>query len=97
MHAHIETRSQDCDGRYTRSYVCQNWDNDIADAFKDQTLASHVPLLGSYASVEITPDGFSVREATEEGYCHTNVEWCTDDCVDVKPTYQDHRAEAMGY
>jgi len=50
-----------------------------------------------FTKVEFTSDGFHHDEFTDEGFIHSEFTWCNDDDTDVKNTFRDHSAEAMGY
>lgn len=112
LHAHVSSDTSDCDGRISRSYVITFNDderrensrliNNFADLhFKERVLGGvvsfHPSGFDGDAEVHITRDGFTYSEPTDEGYHHVEVEWCEDDCSEVRETYRDHRAESMGY
>ena len=100
IHAHVDTESRDCDGRYTGGLVIEMTLQERCDAmgdlhFKERVLSS-VVSLHSTMRVEITPDGISYHEQTDEGYRTGDVRWCEDDC-DEASWQRDHTAERMGY
>lgn len=103
LHAHVSTDSADCDGRYSRTYVETPTEAERADdfsdlVFKERVLAAYVSVVpGIVVKVEVTMDGFTAAETTDEGYRHVEVEWCEYEECDDAPTYRDHRAESMGY
>lgn len=112
LHAHVSTASADCDGPFYRDYVSSlspdeiaeheraNGVNDFHDLhFKERILGNHVsfsPLM--VVDVRITPEGFTTREDTEEGYRYAEVRWCEDESCDPNAASQrDVYAEMMGY
>lgn len=100
LHAHVETDSRDCDGRYTGGHVLEMTLQERCDAmgdlhFKDRVLAS-VVSLHSDGTLTVSEDGMSWHERTDEGYRDAEVRWCEDDCEDAS-WQRDHRAEEMGY
>lgn len=102
LHAHVETESQDCDGRYTSGRVEEMTLQERCDQFgdlhfKERVLANVVSLHAEQGTLTVTEHGLEWREQTEEGYRATDVEWCEDDCSEERPWQRDHRAEAMGY
>lgn len=96
LHAHISYDATDCDGRITREYVSLSDGKDPYD-FRVERLALSVSVLAEAGTLNITADGWTWDEPTEEGHRHEDVRFCTDDCDDAKPLYRDHRAESMGY
>lgn len=109
LHAHFETESSDCDGRITRDYVVvpndEEWASEFGDIhFHDRVVAMVVNTysLDGEGRLEVhrLDDGdvrMSWIESTEEGYRHTEVTICKDDCDEAAESYRDHRAESMGY
>lgn len=112
LHAHVSTASADCDGPLYRDYVTAlnnderkmhedaNGVNDFHDfAFKERVLGNHVsfsPLVK--VEVEVTENGFTMHEVTEEGYRSAEVTWCEDeDCDPHAASQRDVFAEAAGY
>ena len=97
IHAHVSIESADCDGRYSRSYVRMpdDWQSD--SEFRAETFASVLMYANEFTKVEFTSDGFHHDEFTDEGFIHSEFTWCNDDDTDVKNTFRDHSAEAMGY
>lgn len=112
LHAHVSTSSRDCDGGHGQDYITTlndeeraehvraNGINDFHDLhFKNRVLGNHVsfsPL--AKVEVEVTEHGFTMSEATEEGYRSAEVTWCEDtDCDSDAGGQYDQFAEAMGY
>ncbi len=100
-HAHVSIESADCDGRYSRSYIETMTDDERASMFPDLDFKARV--LGNrvsyheHSKVFVWPEGFDVQMPTDEGYSHSEVRWCTDNCDESSSTYRDHSAEAAGY
>lgn len=97
MHAHISSR--DCDGAYghTVSLSCQERLSPNGDLeFKDRVISSVVWSM-STGTLEVTPEGVSWYEKTEEGYRATEVQWCEDDCAGDTSWQRDIEAEKAGY
>lgn len=114
LHAHVETYARDCDGGHGNEYTMGMNDdergeresaggiNDFSDIhFMNRVMTG---LAGPYAveykmTVNVGPEGFCVREETDEGYREANVTWCRDEGCDPNaqgPVYDEY-AEAMGY
>ncbi len=71
--------------------------NDFSDLdFKARVLGNRVSYH-EHSKVFISPEGFEVQMPTDEGYSHSEVRWCTDNCDETRSTYRDHTAEAAGY
>ncbi len=101
LHAHVETESRDCDGKYTGGRVEEMTLEDRCDSFhdlhfKERVLGNIVSLHGT-GTLAVTPIGFRWNEQTEEGYSFAEVTWCEDDCDDKRTWQRDHSAEAAGY
>ena len=99
-HAHVETDSADCDGRYTSGRIDEMTLQERCDQFgdlhfKERILGNAVTLHG-HGTLTVTPDGLSWHEQTEEGYRANEVRWCEEDC-EGRTWQRDHRAESMGY
>lgn len=100
LHAHLESESRDCDGRYTSGYVVEMTTEEKHDSFgdllfKERVLTNVVSLYGG--TLVITPNGLSWNEVTEEGYRASEVRWCEEECDDVRTWQRDHTAERAGY
>jgi hypothetical protein len=96
LHAHVYVESADCDGRYSRSYVMVSDAEDEWNVKRD--IVGHILFGGHNGYVAtFTDDGFTYGGPTDEGFEHTEIEWCTDDDADVKNTFRDFTAESMGY
>jgi hypothetical protein len=100
LHAHVDSRSRDCDGTYSSGYVCEMTTEERTGEFGDlrfqeRVLGNAVTLHG-HGTLEVTPDGMSWWETTDEGYRAVEVRWCEDDCPEAS-WQRDHRAEEMGY
>ena len=101
LHAHMDGRSRDCDGDYSRGHVYEMTTLEKADrnpefAFKERVLSNTVTLHG-HGTLTVTPDGLSWHEQTDEGYSAAEIRWCEEDCTDKRTWQRDHRAESMGY
>lgn len=89
-HFHIAIESQDCDGRYDRSYVASYAD-------RTEAVMAFTPSAPPYEHYR-TEHFDVIRVTTDEGYVRTELAGCDDpDCWEVAPSYRDHSAEAMGY
>ena len=100
-HAHISANSRDCDGDYSSGRVDTMTLEERCDRygdlhFKERVLANTVSLHG-HGTLQVTPDGISWHEQTEEGYRAAEITWCEDDCLPERSWQRDHRAEAAGY
>lgn len=103
LHAHIATASSDCDGPMYRDYVTTMNAAEQADqfgdlAFKERVMGNHVsfsPL--DKVQVEVTSEGFTMHDVTDEGYRSAEVRWCEDECADGEYSQRDVYAEMMGY
>ena len=101
LHAHVETDSADCDGRYTSGRVEEMTLEERCDQFwdlhfKERILGNTVSFHGT-GTVEVSPSGLHWYEQTDEGYRRVDVEWCEQDCDDVRSWQRDHSAEKAGY
>lgn len=109
LHAHVESESADCDGRYSRTYTYSPdpW-AEQEDDFINQVLVMTVSTFTDSGSLKVTQDllkpeskrlpRFEWSEDTEEGFSHSVVTFCLDpDCADAPATQRDHSAEAAGY
>lgn len=103
LHAHVSTAARDCDGPLYRDYVTaareDERDDDFGFAFKERVMGNHVsfhPLVK--VEVEVTPEGFTTHEVTDEGYRSSEIRWCEDeDCDPNAASQRDVYAEMMGY
>ena len=100
-HAHVSTHSRDCDGDYSGGHVVEMTLEERCDRFgdlhfKERVLGDTVTLHG-HGTLEVTPDGLSWHEQTDEGYRAARVRWCEEDCPTERSWQRDHRAEAAGY
>lgn len=96
MHAHVSTESADCDGRYSRSYVLVS-DPGQDDFHFNREITSIILGNESEGTATFTSDGFTFDSPTDEGFVHTEIEWCNDSDCAMTTTFRDHSAEAMGY
>jgi hypothetical protein len=101
LHAHVETESRDCDGRYTGGRVEEMTLEERCDAFgdlrfKDRVMAGVVTIHGN-GELKVTPFSLEWHEITDEGYRAADVRWCEDECSDTRTWQRDHSAEAAGY
>jgi hypothetical protein len=101
LHAHAESSSRDCDGDYTSGNVYEMTTLEKAASlgdleFKDRVI-TNIISVHAHGTLTVKPTGVSWHEQTDEGYRHTDVEWCEDECADKRTWQRDHRAEAMGY
>lgn len=103
LHAHVESRSRDCDGTYDRSYVTVIDDGEDEYDFEGRLLRSVVSTCGLGGKLEVTrfeeDDTFrlSWAEPTEEGFSNVEATTCRDECDEAATTFRDHTAEAAGY
>lgn len=108
LHAHFSTTSTDCDGRIDRDYVLVMDDDERASEFGDiefhdrvVALVVNTYSLDSEGTLRVTKHDDGTRlewsEPTEEGFRHTEVSFCSDDCDEAATNYRDHTAESMGY
>lgn len=102
IHAHVETDSRDCDGRYTKGYT------DVLTTvervsefgeleFKERVMNSVVSLSAEHGTLEVTATGLLWRQPTDEGYSSADVTWCEQENCDDKSWQRDHSAERAGY
>lgn len=111
IHAHVSISTADCDGEINRSHTEvysedelreqheANGVNDFSDIhFMERVLLSVAsPYTTNVVNITMDEHGIEVREDTEEGYRNATVQWCEYDCTTDTTTYQDVRAEQMGY
>ncbi|GAB3863470.1 hypothetical protein GCM10028801_31170 [Nocardioides maradonensis] len=113
LHAHIDTRSTDCDGTIDRRYVAEMTDreraNDLAELqFRNRVLADIVNTqpwingqlkIGTYDSSRSPQHATRMEwfEETEEGSIWREATFCTEDDCDMTYSQRDHSAEAAGY
>lgn len=105
IHAHFETESADCDGRYSRTNTVIPWSDEEEFDFERRVLtmvADPTPMGGG--KLEVTPledQAWRLEwsESTEEGFRHVEATICRDEsCNTDEPAIQrDHSAEAAGY
>lgn len=106
LHAHMSSRSRDCDGTYDKEHVMIMTAEEQTDQFGDyefrnRVVASMVSFSGMGGTLTVQTEGNETAdwyEQTEEGFRHVEAAFCTDESCD--PTarfYQDHTAESMGY
>lgn len=103
IHAHVVTRSRDCDGDYEKGHTdVLTTTERVSDfgelEFKERVMNSVVSFSAEYTStLTITSDVMVWEQPTDEGYVHTDVTWCEQDTCDRSSYQRDYRAEAMGY
>lgn len=112
LHAHVSTRSVDCDGPIHRDYVvgfneaevaeheAAQGINDFSDIHFMERVMMNVasPYAVYQMRVTVDDDGIEVHEDTEEGFRSASVAWChEDDCELDYSAYRDIRAEMEGY
>lgn len=101
VHAHISEQSRDCDGTYSSGRMEVMTHEEQADEFGDlhfqQRILGNVVTLHGQGRLEVTPEGLSWHERTDEGFRAADVRWCTDECANESAWQRDHRAEEMGY
>lgn len=109
LHAHVESESADCDGRYSRTYVMERdtftqsedefighvQDMIISSDAQDGTLKITQNQLTTHGR-QYYPE-FEWSQSTEEGFTYSKVRFCLDDDADTPATQRDHSAEAAGY
>lgn len=100
FHAHVESESRDCDGRYSGRWTV-GLDNNF-DGRED--IINYLNEFYVYESgqVEAGNDadgryGWESHEPTEEGYRSVWVTYCTDAHCTSESEARDHSAEAAGY
>ena len=101
-HAHVDTRSADCDGTYDKGYTdvpstlerCSQFGE---LEFKERVMNSVVSLHAEQGELVVTPQGLTWSQTTDEGYIYTTVRWCEEKNCDRSSYQRDYRAEAMGY
>lgn len=105
IHAHVESESADCDGRYSRNYtyVPDVWLSECDD-FIAYVLMMTVSTTSEDGTLKVTQDPesdapmFEWSESTEEGFSATVTTFCVKpECADAPATQRDHSAEAAGY
>lgn len=100
LHAHVESRSRDCDGTYDRSYVTVIDDGEGEYDFEGRLLRAVVSVSGLGGKLEVTrfeeDDTFrlSWSEPTDEGFFNVEATTCRDECDEAATTFRDHTAEA---
>lgn len=102
VHAHVITRSRDCDGEYRSGHTVTLTSEERCDqfgdlTFKERVISSIISVHAEDGSLTVRPHAVEWHEPTDEGYRASSVEWCEDDCADGRSWQRDHRAEAMGY
>jgi hypothetical protein len=114
LHAHVSTAATDCDGPMYRDFVValnqeeltshaeaeeRGYNDFHALDFKKRVLGSHVSFSSEIGvTIQVTRDGFTVEEPTEEGHRSVEVRWCEDvDCDPDAYAQRDVFAERMGY
>lgn len=101
-HAHVSTRSQDCDGDYLHENIARmsaiERTSEFGELeFKERIMGNVVSLHAEGGTLTVRPESLSWSQPTDEGYINTAVEWCNEDDCSDKPVYRDYRAESMGY
>jgi hypothetical protein len=111
LHAHVDRSSADCDGPMYDSHVETYNDDEIAEAvkangindfseihFRERVLTSNISVYSCMqGTLEVSENGFSWNESTEEGYRTAHVRWCRDDCDTDERSHRDVYAEMMNY
>lgn len=111
LHAHVESESADCDGRYSRTYVMERHSfTQSEDEFIGHVLDMTVSTDAEDGTLKVTQSDvrrpglgrycypvFEWSQSTEEGFSHVKVTFCLDDDADTPATQRDHSAEAAGY
>ncbi len=103
IHAHVTTRSQDCDGEYRSGYTyfltSEEQASEFADIeFKERVISSVVSVYATQGTLEITPNRVDWHQITDEGYQSSVAEWCEDEtCEGAKAWHRDLSAEAANY
>lgn len=101
LHAHVESRSRDCDGTYDKTWVdvpsTVERMNEYGDLeFQNRVVTSVISLFG-HGTLTVASESCSWHEETEEGYRHVEITWCAEEDCDRTSTFRDHTAESMGY
>lgn len=112
LHAHVSTRSLDCDGPIFRDYTVgfndderaeeanANGINDFSDIhFMERVMLSVAsPWAAENMTVSVDREGIEVHEETDEGYRSASVAWCEEPWCELDySAYRDIRAEEAGY
>lgn len=109
LHAHVESESADCDGRYSRTYVMERHTfTQSEDEFIGHVMDMIVSTDAHDGTLKITQNALTIEgrrfypvfewsQSTEEGFTHSKVTFCLDDDADAPATQRDHSAEAAGY
>lgn len=102
VHAHVSTRSRDCDGEYRSGYTATLTSEERCSQFgdmefKSRMVASTVSVIAEEGTLDVRPGVIAWYERTDEGFRETAVEWCEDDCADGVAWQRDLSAEAAGY
>lgn len=100
IHAHVESAVADCDGPMERTQVVRLIPDERKSYFGDLEFRERVVIgtvsLSGHGDLSVTPEWVVWHEATEEGYRHVEITWCTDECED-EYRQRDVYAEQMGY
>lgn len=101
IHAHVSSRSRDCDGTYDKTWVdvpsTVERTSGYGDLeFKHRVLTGVISVHG-HGTLDVLPDGLVWAETTEEGYRQVTVQWCEEEDCDRTSSQRDHTAESMGY
>lgn len=96
LHAHVETSTADCDGRYNNDYVSRPTTDEDDYSFMVRRMSMDTSPNARQATLTVDNDGYVWSENTEEGFVNVQVRWCREDCAD-DTRYRDHTAEAAGY
>lgn len=101
IHAHMDSASQDCDGKYESTAVCYPTISQRCSAYGDlefkQDLVTNTMSVYGVGTLHVTPDGVIWSEKTEEGYRYVGIEWCEKNCAKQPPVHRDFSAEKAGY
>lgn len=91
LHAHVTTEARDRYGQYLRGHVApmmgEELTSDIGDRMFRERVVSLAINANGYGQLNVKADQVTWDEQTDEGYIHTEIEWCEDDCAD-RPAYQ---------
>ena len=101
VHAHVSTRSRDCDGEQSRGHTAELTDEERCDSFgdlsfKNGVIANAITIHG-YGTLEVEPEYVDWHEETDEGSRWTNIQWCEEACGEIRPWFRDLEAEKAGY
>lgn len=103
LHAHVTSRSRDCDGEYRSGYTyplsIEEQNSDFTEIeFKERVIATVVSVFAVDGTLSVSPNVVNWHETTDEGYRSSCIEWCEDETCEASKSWQrDMSAEKAGY